>query len=67
MAASRCWRSKQRARAGDEVVVLAIKEEASPEVEQLARPLPLDFAWPACRLIEILKEEGITEVMMAAR
>ena len=50
---------------GDEVVVLAIQEEASPEVEQLAARCYWISLGQLSRLIEILKEEGITEVMMA--
>src|ERR1700735_1018697 len=53
--------------AGDEVVVLAIKEEASPEVEQLAERCYWISLGQLSRLIEILKEEGITEVMMAGQ
>ncbi|MBV9768013.1 MAG: UDP-2,3-diacylglucosamine diphosphatase LpxI [Bryobacterales bacterium] len=53
--------------AGDEVVVLAIKEEASPEVEQLASRCYWISLGQLSRLIEILKEEGITEVMMAGQ
>ena len=54
--------------AGDEVVAIAIKEEASPEIEAARRALPLDLARPAfSRLIEISKQEGITEVMMAGQ
>src|SRR5271156_832462 len=54
-------------RAGDEVVVLAIKEEAAPEVEQLAGRCYWISLGQLSRLIEILKEEGITEVMMAGQ
>lgn len=54
-------------RAGDEVVVLAIKEEAAPEVEQLAQRCYWISLGQLSRLIEILKEEGITEVMMAGQ
>jgi UDP-2,3-diacylglucosamine hydrolase len=54
-------------RAGDEVVVVAIKEEASPEVEQLAERCYWISLGQLSRLIEILKEEGITEVMMAGQ
>ncbi len=53
--------------AGDEVVVVAIKEEASPEVEQLAERCYWISLGQLSRLIEILKEEGITEVMMAGQ
>jgi UDP-2,3-diacylglucosamine hydrolase len=53
--------------AGDEVVVLAIKEEASPEVEQLTDRCHWISLGQLSRLIEILKQEGITEVMMAGQ
>jgi len=53
--------------AGDDVVVLAIKEEASPEVEQLAGRCYWISLGQLSRLIEILQEEGITEVMMAGQ
>lgn len=53
--------------AGDEVVVVAINEEASPEVEQLAGRCHWISLGQLSRLIEILKEEGITEVMMAGQ
>jgi DUF1009 family protein len=54
-------------RAGDDVVVVAIKEEASPEVEQLADRCYWISLGQLSRLIEILKEEGISEVMMAGQ
>src|SRR5580658_19079 len=54
-------------RAGDEVVVLAIKEEASQEIERLADRCHWISLGQLSRLIEILKEEGITEVMMAGQ
>ncbi len=53
--------------AGDDVVVVALKEEASPEVEQLTRRCYWISLGQLSRLIEILKEEGITEVMMAGQ
>ena len=46
--------------AGDHVVVVAIKEEASPEVEQLAERCYWISLGQLSRLIEILKEEGIS-------
>jgi UDP-2,3-diacylglucosamine hydrolase len=52
---------------GDEVVVVAIKEEATPEVERLADRCHWISLGQLSRLIEILKEEGITEVMMAGQ
>ena len=43
-------------RLGHEVVVVAIQEEASPEIEALADALPLDFARrSSSKLIEILQ------------
>ncbi len=53
--------------AGDEVVVVAIQEEASPEVERLASRCYWISLGQLSRLIEILKEEGIAEVMMAGQ
>ena len=52
---------------GDEVIVVAIKEEASAEVETLATRCYWISLGNLSRLIEILKEEGITEVMMAGQ
>ena len=54
-------------RAGDEVVVLAIKEEASPEIEVLATRCYWISLGQLSRLIEILKEEQVTEVMMCGQ
>ena len=54
-------------RLGDEVVAIGIKEEASPEIEQLAARCYWISLGQLSRLIEILKEEGITEVMMAGQ
>jgi UDP-2,3-diacylglucosamine hydrolase len=53
--------------AGDDVVVVAIQEEASPEIERLAPRCHWISLGQLSRLIEILKEEGITEVMMAGQ
>lgn len=52
---------------GHEVVVAAIKEEASPEVERLAARCYWISLGQLGRLIEILKQEGITEVVMAGQ
>jgi DUF1009 family protein len=52
---------------GHEVVVVAIKEEAAPEVEPLAARCHWISLGQLSRLIEILKEEGITEVVMAGQ
>jgi len=54
-------------RAGDEVVVVALKEEALPEVEPLAARCYWISLGQLSRLIEILKQEKITEVMMAGQ
>ena len=54
-------------RAGDEVVVVAIREEAAPEVEQLAGRCYWISLGELSRLIEILKSEQITEIMMAGQ
>jgi DUF1009 family protein len=54
-------------RLGHEVVVLAIQEEASPEVERLATRCHWLSLGQLSRLIEILKEEGIREVVMAGQ
>jgi UDP-2,3-diacylglucosamine hydrolase len=52
---------------GDEVVAIGIREEASAEIE----PLAARFYWISIgqlsRLIEILKKEEITEVVMAGQ
>jgi UDP-2,3-diacylglucosamine hydrolase len=52
---------------GHEVVVIAIQEEASAEVEALAARCYWVSLGQLARLIEILKEEGITEVVMAGQ
>jgi len=54
-------------RAGDEVVAVGIREEASPEIEQLAARCYWISLGQLSRLVEILKEERITEVMMAGQ
>lgn len=52
---------------GHQVVVVAIKEEAAAEVEQLATRCYWISLGQLSRLIEILKEEGIREVTMAGQ
>ena len=52
---------------GDEVVAIGIREEAAPEIEQLAARCFWISLGELGRLIEILKSEGITEVMMAVQ
>ncbi len=54
-------------RLGHEVVVAAIREEASPEVEPLATRCYWISLGQLGRLIEILKQESITEVAMAGQ
>ncbi len=52
---------------GHEVVVIAIQEEASKEVEALGSRCHWVSLGQLGRLIEILKEEGLTEVVMAGQ
>jgi DUF1009 family protein len=52
---------------GLEVVAIAIREEASPEVEGLATRCYWISLGELSRLIEILKQEGISEVAMAGQ
>ena len=54
-------------RLGDEVIVIGIKEEASPEIEKLAARCYWISLGQLSRLIEILKSEKLTEVMMAGQ
>ena len=52
---------------GHDVTVIAIDEEASPEVETLASRSYRISLGALSKLIEILKEEGITEVVMCGQ
>ena len=52
---------------GDEVVVIAIKEEASKEVEPLAARCYWISLGELSRLIEICKTEGVERIMMAGQ
>src|SRR5579871_4074770 len=52
---------------GDEVVVVAIREEAAPEVESAAARCYWISLGQFSRLIEIFKEEAISEVIMAGQ
>lgn len=52
---------------GDDVVVIAIRDEAAPEIEELAPRCHWVSIGELSRLIEICKGEGITEVMMAGQ
>ena len=58
---------KEAARLGHEVVAIAIKEEALPEVEQLAPRCHWLSLGELSKLIEILHQEGITELVMAGQ
>jgi len=52
---------------GDEAVAIAIKEEASGEVERVAARCHWISLGELSRLIEICKQEGITQIMMAGQ
>jgi UDP-2,3-diacylglucosamine hydrolase len=52
---------------GHEVVAIGILEEASPEIEPLAARCHWISLGELSRLIDLLKAEGITEVMMAGQ
>jgi UDP-2,3-diacylglucosamine hydrolase len=52
---------------GDEAVVIAIKEEASPELEALSAKCYWVSLGELSRLIEICHAEGITRIMMAGQ
>jgi len=52
---------------GDEVVAIGIKEEASPEIAKYAARCHWISLGQLSKLIEILKSEGITDVMMAGQ
>jgi len=54
-------------RLGHEVVVIALREEAWPEVEAVAWRCHWISIGELSKLIEILKAEGITEIMMAGQ
>jgi UDP-2,3-diacylglucosamine hydrolase len=54
-------------RLGHEVIVIAIREEASPEIESLALRCHWISLGELSKLIEILKREDITEVVMAGQ
>ena len=53
--------------AGDEVVVIAIREEASAEVEALASRCHWISLGELSKLIEICHREGVTQIMMAGQ
>lgn len=52
---------------GDEAVAIAIREEASPDVERAASRCYWISLGELSRLIEICRGEGITEIMMAGQ
>jgi len=52
---------------GHEVVAIGIKEEAAPEIEALAARTYWISLGQLSRLIEILKDEAVTEVIMAGQ
>ena len=52
---------------GDEVVVIAIKEEASPEIEALAARCYWVSLGELSRLIQICHQEGVTQIMMCGQ
>jgi DUF1009 family protein len=54
-------------KAGDEVVVIGIKEEASPEIESLASRCYWVSLGELSRLIEICHQEGVSEIMMCGQ
>ena len=54
-------------RMGDEAVAIAIREEASPEIERLATKCYWVSLGELSRLIEICHAEGLTQVMMAGQ
>lgn len=54
-------------REGHEVVVVAIENEASPDLSRLTRSLYWINIGQLGKLIDILKREGITEVMMTGQ
>jgi DUF1009 family protein len=54
-------------RQGDEAIAIAIKEEASPDVERIAARCHWISLGELSRLIEICRREGITQIMMAGQ
>ncbi len=52
---------------GDEAIAIAIKEEAAPEVERLAARCYWISLGQLSRLVDICKDERITELMMAGQ
>jgi DUF1009 family protein len=58
---------EQARRLGHEVVAIGIREETSKEIEALATKCHWISLGELTRLIELLKQEGIEEVMMAGQ
>src|SRR5271165_6434943 len=58
---------EEASKLGDDVVVIAIRDEAGPEIEKFAPRCHWISIGELSRLIEICKEEGVTEVMMAGQ
>jgi UDP-2,3-diacylglucosamine hydrolase len=54
-------------RLGHDVTVVAIQEEASPEVERLAERCHWISLGALSKLIEILKQDGISEIVMCGQ
>lgn len=54
-------------RQGDEAIAIAIREEASPDVERAAVRCHWISLGELSRLIEICREEGIAQIMMAGQ
>ena len=54
-------------KAGDEVIVIAIREEASPEVEPLASQCHWISLGQLGELIQLCHAEGVTKIMMAGQ
>src|ERR1700680_4438441 len=52
---------------GHEVVIIALREEAAPEIEKLGARCYWISLGQLSRLIEICKDEGISELMMAGQ
>ena len=52
---------------GDEVVVIGVKDEASPDLEKLAAKVHWITIAELGKLIDILKREGVTQVMMCGQ
>ena len=52
---------------GDEVVVIGIREEASPEIESLASRCHWVSLGELSRLIDICHREGVTQIMMCGQ